>query len=646
MNFRVLRLAALAALVVFLTVLAVAQKQGGGGPNFGAASDKQPVATKGTALMLTVHDESRMTFGAQAFVQVTNRADQSVKSQFTQDKAMATFTDLPAGVYDITVSALGYLTVHTEFTSGGATTVQQMQVVLRKDPSAIDLGAVKTKEVPVKARRDMLKGLAALKSSKLDEAQKRLDAAYREDPSNPDVAFLLGYVYFEKKDSQQSAKYLNEAVKSAPHNGQALTLLGRVAIQREDFAAAQHPLEQAVQVDPQSWMAHYLLATVYLQQKNYDKAKDQAQLALERGDQSANAAQLVLGQAWANLKRYPEALAALGAFIQGAPSDPNVPEVRKLIAEVEHLNSQVGTNANADQAMSSVIVTEPMVASVPNQLLVKEWGPRSIDDSKPQVNADVACPADKVIEQAGERVKELVDDLAKFDAIEDVYHEDVDQMGIPKKSVSMRFDYVAAISEPNPGRFLVDEFRSGRSGTEDFPDQIATRGLPTLAFIFHPDMRDNFDMTCEGLATWNEKATWLVHFQQREDKPHRIEDYVVNGRVYPVSMKGRAWISADTYQVVRLESELVNPIPEIQLVSQHQTVEYSPVRFPKSKTELWLPKNAEIYFDFRKHRYFRRHSFDHFMLFSVDMEEKRKEPKEAKVPESRTPKGKVHKTHA
>jgi hypothetical protein len=41
---------------------------------------------------------------------------------------------------------------------------------------------------------------------------------------------------------------------------------------------------------------------------------------------------------------------------------------------------------------------------------------------------------------------------------------------------------------------------------------------------------------------------------------------------------------------------------------------------------LWLPKTAEIYSDFRKHRYYRRHSFDRYMLYSVDSEEKRKEP--------------------
>jgi hypothetical protein len=67
----------------------------------------------------------------------------------------------------------------------------------------------------------------------------------------------------------------------------------------------------------------------------------------------------------------------------------------------------------------------------------------------------------------------------------------------------------------------------------------------------------------------------------------------------------------------------------IQLLSEHQIVEYGPVPFQKKNTELWLPKTAEIYFDFRRHRYYRRHSFDHYMLFAIDADEKRKEPQAA-----------------
>jgi hypothetical protein len=75
-----------------------------------------------------------------------------------------------------------------------------------------------------------------------------------------------------------------------------------------------------------------------------------------------------------------------------------------------------------------------------------------------------------------------------------------------------------------------------------------------------------------------------------------------------------------------MEAEMANPMPEIQLLSEHQAVEYGPVPFAKKNTSLWLPKSAEIYFNFRKHRYYRRHSFNHYMLYSVDTEEKRKEP--------------------
>jgi hypothetical protein len=133
-------------------------------------------------------------------------------------------------------------------------------------------------------------------------------------------------------------------------------------------------------------------------------------------------------------------------------------------------------------------------------------------------------------------------------------------------------------------------------------------------------------MLCEGLGDWHGQATWLVHFRQLADHPNRMHSYKVGNRIHPVALKGRAWITADKFQIVRIEAEMVSPMPEIQLLSEHQVVEYGPIPFAKKKTSLWLPKSAEIYFDFRKHRYYRRHSFDHYMLYAVDTDEKRKEP--------------------
>lgn len=646
MNPPLFKAVALGLMSITMGASALAQQVGGPGTssplNPFAGIESLPEST-GTIIKLAVESERQKPLDRQALVQITNKATGQVQARVTQDDSIATIVDLQTGLYDVAVSALGYLTSHQEVMISGLITVKRMEVGLKKDPSAVDLGAVNVKEIPSKVRRNILHGLTALKSSKLDEAQKKLDAAYKADPSNAEVNFLLGYLYFEKQNMERAQSYLAAATKQAPHYLEALTLLGRVQLQRNDAAAAQGPLEQAVTTHPESWMAHYLLSDAYLQQHDFEKAQAQARLAIERGAAAANPAQLILGQALANLEHYPQAIQALQTFLKVAPTDPNAKQIHELVAELEKRQSQPD-EAIASQSIRLGMI--PLVATTDPGLMEKSWGPPGVDDSRPAVASGVSCPIEEVITQSGERVKELVDDLAKFNAVEDVYHEEVDMAGVSKKHTTIRFDYVASIAELKPGSFKVDEFRSGRSDIGAFPDHIATRGLPTLALIFHPDMRDDFEMSCEGLGTWNQKATWLVHFQQRENKPRQIQDYVVNGRNYAVSLKGRAWISADTFQIVRLESDLTDPIKEIQLRSEHQTVEYAPVRFPKSKSELWLPKNAELYFDLHKHRYIRRHSFDHFMLFSVDTEEKRKEPKEAKVPESRSPKSKSRKRHA
>jgi hypothetical protein len=119
-----------------------------------------------------------------------------------------------------------------------------------------------------------------------------------------------------------------------------------------------------------------------------------------------------------------------------------------------------------------------------------------------------------------------------------------------------------------------------------------------------------------------------------------MHSYQVGHQTHEVGLKGRAWISADNFRIVRIEAEIVNPVPEIELLSEHQIVEYGPVPFAKKNTTLWLPKSAEIYFELHKHRYHRRHSFDHYVLFSVDADEKRKEPGSKPVTKQDSPEGK------
>ena len=147
-----------------------------------------------------------------------------------------------------------------------------------------------------------------------------------------------------------------------------------------------------------------------------------------------------------------------------------------------------------------------------------------------------------------------------------------------------------------------------------------------LALVFHPEMQSDFDFDCEGQGKWLGKLTWLVHFRQRPDRPNRMQEYDLAGKIYRIDLKGRAWISSDTSQIVHIEADMVNPMHEIQMLSEHQVVEYGPVPFARKSTTLWLPRNVEIYFDFGKHHYYRHYTFDNYMLFDVDASEKVKLP--------------------
>jgi len=203
-------------------------------------------------LLVAVFGENKTALDRQAVVKALNKDTQKVAWETTTGKSEATLTNLSAGAYEVEVSAVGYLTAKLEVQSQDANSLYKVSVDLKKDPAAVDLNVPIEQQMPAKARKEISQGVAALNSGKLKDAHKRLSAANELLPTNPEVKFLLGYLFFQEKDFQQSETYLLAASTLDPHNGQALALLGRLQIQRQDYAAARNTLEQATTVDPEN----------------------------------------------------------------------------------------------------------------------------------------------------------------------------------------------------------------------------------------------------------------------------------------------------------------------------------------------------------------------------------------------------------
>jgi hypothetical protein len=97
-----------------------------------------------------------------------------------------------------------------------------------------------------------------------------------------------------------------------------------------------------------------------------------------------------------------------------------------------------------------------------------------------------------------------------------------------------------------------------------------------------------------------------------------------------VRLKGRAWIAVDSYQVKHLEEDLLEPIPQARLLTEHISTEYRPAEFATRKLQLWLLERVDLYLDYRGHHYYQRHRLSNFLLFSVDTGQQIEPPRQPK----------------
>jgi len=387
-------------------------------------------------------------------------------------------------------------------------------------------------------------------------------------------------------------------------------------------------LQRAIDAEPFSWRAYGLLADAYLLQGNFDLSAKESEHAIDLGHREAAVVQRYLAAALAESGERDKAISVLGSYVGEHHGDIGA---RK---QLDKLRTVVGQSAKDAADASTKELLEPgAVELVSAHPLPINWMPADIDKDVPPVATGSTCALDKVVQMAGRRTEEFVANVDRFAATEHQNHESINNWGLDLFPKEWSFDYVASIQEIKPGIFDVEEFRTNKSPWGEAPADIQSNGLPALVLIFHPRQTENFEFTCEGLARTKNGLAWQVHFRQRADKPNTMRQYKIGmaGQSYRVDMKGRAWISAESYQILRMETQMIAPVQEIRLEADYTAVEYGPVHFRKKNIDMWLPRSADVYSDWRGRRFHQRHSFGKYELFSVDERQTIAAPKTAEA---------------
>jgi tetratricopeptide (TPR) repeat protein len=593
----------------------------------GLAARGIPTETFAT-LLVSVRGIGGGPISGNAIVNISSNFPTMRLSAPTQDGGTATFTNVKTGDYDVEVKSVGYQTTTERASLFAAHSTYTVYVYLHREGEVVPATPPGKPVVSPHLQSEIDKGLDKMRRQQYDAAQTHFDKAAKLAPANPDVQYLLGLLAYMQQHFDVARTKFEAALSIYPTHERALVSLGELQLRAGQPDQAAQTLEKAYAVNGADWRTHYLLAYAYSGQKQYDKAQSHAERAAELAKDHAAPARFLLGRVLVAEGKREGAKTVFAGLLRDFPNEATAKDAKAALADLEK-PVPVAVVAVSSPEPAAPQPTVPAPPPVP-AAAVRPWAPPDVDAREYSLATDVACSQEEVLQRTELRTKTQLANLEKFSATEHIEHQEIDAYGNPGPARDTDFAYLVFVNRPRKGSLFLDEERNGGQNLGAFPTALASRGLVGLGvFLFSPEYERDLVYKCEGLGEWRGQAAWLIRFEQRKDVPSRVMTWRNNHGLFPVALKGRVWVTANTYDVVHIESDLREPIPDLELTRDHLMIDYGPVNFEHGKTSLWLPWHAELYLQLHGKRYHHRHTLTNYTLFSVDTDHQISAPKGA-----------------
>ncbi len=471
-------------------------------------------------------------------------------------------------------------------------------------------------QVAPKARKEYQEACSALNKKKTADAEKHLRKAVLEYPKYSAAWITLGQVLAAQQriDDARSACFQGSTVD--PTYVPAHLCLADIAAQTHDWSEVLKLSGRALELDPSNnAVAYEYHAAANLNLHKLREAEKSGLRAVEIDKEHREPrVHFVLAQIYEAKGDSVREAEQLREYLKYATNSDDIATVKQYLLNLEKRTAEVGAVDYLSRSSSTGLVWP----------LTRPWGPADVDDAIPPVLNDATCPLPQILKAASNRTQDLIEDLQRFSAKEHIEQIDFDKNGKRRSSTAEVVNYVAQIEQNSSGYPRVVEYRSGSAGIQQA--SLTDSGTAALALIFHPTHVGNFNFRCEGLTELRGSPAWQVHFEESADPNKAFTAIKIGGSVYLPRFKGRAWIATNSYDVLQMETDLVAPIPQIDLQLEHMVISYAPVEFRQRRTRLWLPESVSLYIAYHGHRYERVHNFGEFQLFSVDTTQAINEP--------------------
>jgi hypothetical protein len=257
-----------------------------------------------------------------------------------------------------------------------------------------------------------------------------------------------------------------------------------------------------------------------------------------------------------------------------------------------------------------------------------DWTPEQIRDLPELQDLKLAesqqdLPA--LLSGVGERVSPLLDQFPNMASVEEVRSGPCDE-GLRKKCRATyrgKFNYL--VVRRQEGELLMDEYRTDLKGRPINYRNLGrgriflSNGFVTMPLAhFHPQNQIACRFRDFGHQIVGGQETEVVGFVEIPGKYPWPTELRRGTAVVPLCLQGLAWIDPAMYQIVRIETFLLAPPPEVELERATTRVEFGEIHLHQAALALWLPTEVVDDVWIQKQHFHNVHRYSGFKIFEVE----------------------------
>jgi len=426
-------------------------------------------------------------------------------------------------------------------------------------------------------------GLAELASSDWDGALRNFAEVCQKmlpdgSPGRPEPFVALGVMQSWQYEPKEAAGYFVTALKFAPQDALALQELGRSQLLIQNWLSAVEYLSKALAAG-----ANPEVRVLYVE------------------------ALLGAGQ-------YQAANTEMARYLNGRDVKTMPLRVRQLWAEVENRKKIDAVYAKAKSAPRLDYLRHP---------------PLDLEGLEPATDQQ---PLESVLKAVGQNIAEVFAKLPNTSSLEEIHQEKLVHKQKVGATLDQKFRYLCFTPDEDFGPGF-NEYRADQSGLQAAPKGLGegfmlTSGFASASLVFHPMYQPQSDFHYLGRQKVNGHDNFLVAFAQQPAKARLNGTFKSGGVSLTTFTQGLAWIDCHNYQITRLQTDLLRPLPEIKLEGQTTEIAYGEVHFKGMTEGFWVPRQVTVTVDWNGKHLRNEHHYSEFKLFQVEATEKQGNPKD------------------